>query len=101
MDAGIHRTCFLVDVCAISPFADASRGPWMELLDDRPQAVDHHPRAAQMVGDEVTGLVSRGRGRMLLRDNPADYTPISISIVSMRIPSKVVPSVFPHIIDPL
>lgn len=61
----------MVDVCAISPFADASRGPWMELLDDRPQAVDHHPRAAQMVGDEVAGLVRRGRGRMLLRDNPA------------------------------
>ena len=63
MDAGIHRTCFLVDVCAISPFADASRGPWMELLDDRSEAVDNDPRAAQMVGDEVAGLVGRGRGQ--------------------------------------
>ena len=60
----------MVDVCAISPFADASRGPWMELLDDRSEAIDDDPGAAQMVGDEVTGLVSRGRGRMLLTDDP-------------------------------
>ena len=91
----------MVDVCAISPFADTSRGPWMELPDDRSEAVDHHPRAAEVVRYEVAGLVGRGCGRMLLTDNTTDYTPIIISIVSMRIPSKVVPSVFPHIIDPL
>ena len=61
----------MVDVCAISPFADTSRGPWMELLDDRSEAVDDDPRAAEVVRDEITGLVRRGRGRMLLRDNPA------------------------------
>ena len=70
MDAGIHRTCFLVDVCAISPFADTSRGPWMELLDDRPQAVDDDPGAAEVVRYEVAGLVGRGCGRMLLTDDP-------------------------------
>ena len=60
------------------------------LPDDRPEAVDDDPRAAQMVRDEITGLVRRGRGRMLLRDNPADYTPISISMVSIRCSNKEV-----------
>jgi hypothetical protein len=36
----------MVDVCAISPFADTSRGPWMELPDNRSEAVDNNPRAA-------------------------------------------------------
>ncbi len=60
----------MVDVCAISPFADTSRGPWMDLPDDPSEAVDNNPGAAQMVGDEVAGLVGRGRGRMLLPDDP-------------------------------
>ncbi len=41
----------------------------MELPDDRSEAVDNDPRAAQMVGDEIAGLVGRGCGRMLLTDN--------------------------------
>ena len=80
----------MVDVCAISPFADTSRGPWMELLDDRSEAVNDNPRAAEVVRYEIAGLVGRGCGRMLLPDDPADYTPISISIVSIRCSNKEV-----------
>ena len=38
----------MVDVCAISPFADTSRGPWMELPDDRSEAVNDNPRTAEI-----------------------------------------------------
>ena len=61
----------MVDVCAISPFADTSRGPWMEMPDDPSEAVDNDPGAAEVVGDEVAGLICRRRGGMLFANNPA------------------------------